>query len=66
MKINSHYNRGFIGIISLFIAVAVIAYLMAIQYQKSGLSKINTPTGKSPIDQALDARDQLEGSNRGI
>lgn len=71
--------NGYIGILIIFIGVAVIVFLMAKQYQEIGIRErdrlkkenvsIDSSTGYtniSPIDRAIDAKSTLETRDRGI
>ena len=68
-----NYNRGYIGLVALLIAVGLILYLMATQYENYASRKANRDETTqepasllSPIDRALDAKNAIEARDRGM
>ena len=68
-------NRGYIGLIALLVGVAVIAYLMIVQYQRVGPVQPKVESGDdtesisdtgylAPIERAQDVKNILESRNR--
>ncbi len=78
-KPNPKTDSGYIGIIALMIGVAIISYLMVLQYQKVGRANSKAESDaeveqslgdferlQTPIDRAQDAKNIIESRYRNL